>query len=147
MVRPPNAERGLEMPDVDVLTQAAKSITQGDFMGAMEIFEAHIGVSPSDPAGYHGWAEAALFEVQENGNMDEKGNDRINEGQIAAYFRKASGMDPENADYLAAYANALIEFDRIPMRVLCPPVPSRVSGIRTPRSGLHLCRGGARVPP
>jgi len=105
------------MPDVDVLTQAAKSITQGDFMGAMEIFEAHIGVSPSDPAGYHGWAEAALFEVQENGNMDEKGNDRINEGQIAAYFRKASGMDPENADYLAAYANALIEFDRIPMAI------------------------------
>ena len=105
------------MPDIDVLTQAAQSIMQGDFMGAMAIFEGHIGASPDDPAGYHGWAEAALFEVQENGNMDEKGNDRINEGQIAAYFRKASGMDPDNADYLAAYANALIEFDRIPMAI------------------------------
>ncbi|HJL54539.1 MAG: hypothetical protein QGF28_06325 [Candidatus Thalassarchaeaceae archaeon] len=117
MVRPPKAERGMGMPDVDVLTQAAQSITQGDFMGAMTIFEGHIGASPDDPAGYHGWAEAALFEVQENGNMDEKGNDRINEGQIAAYFRKASGMEPGNADYLAAYANALIEFDRIPMAI------------------------------
>ncbi len=117
MVRPPNVERGMGMPDVDVLTQAAQSITQGDFMGAMTIFEGHIGTSPDDPAGYHGWAEAALFEVQENGNMDEKGNDRINEGQIAAYFRKASGMEPDNADYLAAYANALIEFDRIPMAI------------------------------
>jgi len=117
MVRPPNAERGIGMSDIDVLTQAAQSIMQGDFMGAMAIFEGHIGASPDDPAGYHGWAEAALFEVQENGNMDEKGNDRINEGQIAAYFRKASGMDPDNADYLAAYANALIEFDRIPMAI------------------------------
>ena len=105
------------MSDVDVLTQAAQSITQGDFMGAMAMFEGHIEANPDDPSGYHGWAEAALFEVQENGNMDEKGNDRINEGQIAAYFRKAAGMDPENADYLAAYANALIEFDRIPMAI------------------------------
>ena len=117
MVRPPNAEWGLEMPDADVLTQAAQSITQGDFIGAMSMFEGHIEANPADPAGYHGWAEAALVEVQENGNMDEKGNDRINEGQIAAYFRKASGMDPENADYLAAYSNALIEFDRIPMAI------------------------------
>lgn len=117
MVRPPNAEWGLEMPDADVLTQAAQSITQGDFIGAMSMFEGHIKANPADPAGYHGWAEAALFEVQENGNMDERGNDRINEGQIAAYFRKASGMDPENADYLAAYSNALIEFDRIPMAI------------------------------
>ncbi len=81
------------MPDTDVLTQAAQSITQGDFMGAMSTFEGYIGTNPDDPAGYHGWAEAALFEVQENGNMDEKGNDRINEGQIAAYFLQTGAMD------------------------------------------------------
>jgi len=108
---------GSEMTDSDMVTEAAQKITQGDFMGAMEIFEGHVASNSDDPAGYHGWAEAALFEVQENGNMDDKGNDRINEGQIASYFKRASRMAPENADYLAAYANALIEFDRIPMAI------------------------------
>jgi len=103
--------------DTDLLTQAAQSITHGDFMGAMGIFEGYIESNPDDPAGYHGWAEAALFEVQENGNMDDKGNDRINEGQIASYFKRASRMDSGSTDYLAAYANALIEFDRIPMAI------------------------------
>ena len=36
---------------------------------------------------------------------------------MAAYFRKASGLAPDNAEYLAAHANALLEFDRIPMAV------------------------------
>ena len=105
------------MTEIDPLTKAAQCITQGDFLSAMGIFEEYVAANPADPAGFHGWAEASLFEVQENGNMDEKGNDRINEGQIAAYFRKASSKEPDNADYLAAYANALIEFDRIPMAI------------------------------
>ena len=99
------------------VTQAAQLITKGDFMGAMAIFEGYSNENPSDPAGFHGWAEAALFEIQANGNLDDKGNDRINEGQIAAYFRTASSMDSKNPDYLASYANALLEFDRIPMAV------------------------------
>ena len=105
------------MTDVDLMTQAAQKITQGDFMGAMSIFEGHIDGNPKDPAGYHGWAESALFEIQENGNFDEKGNDRINEGQVAAYFKKAAALDPQSTEYQAAYANALIEFDRIPMAI------------------------------
>ena len=80
-------------------------------------FEAHIESNRDDPSGYHGWAESALFEIQENGNFDEKGNDRINEGQVAAYFKKAAALDPESTEYQAAYANALIEFDRIPMAI------------------------------
>ena len=86
-------------------------------MSAMQIFESHVDANPDDPAGYHGWAESALFEIQQNGNIDDKGGDRINEGQVAAYFRKASGLAPDNAEYLAAHANALLEFDRIPMAV------------------------------
>ena len=86
-------------------------------MGAMGIFEAHIAANRDDPSGYHGWAESALFEIQENGNFDEKGNDRINEGQVAAYFKKAAALDSESTEYQAAYANALIEFDRIPMAI------------------------------
>ena len=105
------------MTDVDLMTQAAQKITQGDFMGAMSIFEGHIDGNPKDPAGYHGWAESALFEIQENGNFDEKGNDRIHEGQVAAYFKKAAALDPQSTEYQAAYANALIEFDRIPMAI------------------------------
>lgn len=105
------------MTGEDTVTQAAQLITKGDFMGAMDIFDIHTKENPSEPAGFHGWAEAALFEIQENGNLDDKGNDRINEGQIAAYFRKAASMDPKNPDYLASYANALLEFDRIPMAV------------------------------
>jgi|TARA_B110000881_G_C18525377_1_gene489980 hypothetical protein len=105
------------MTEDDILTQAAQSITQGDFMGAMEIFESHVAADPKDPAGYHGWAEAAMFEIQENGNMDAKGNDIINEGKIQSYLRKAAGLDTDNAEYLASYANALIEFDRIPMAI------------------------------
>ena len=66
----------------DQITQAAQLIAQGDFMEAMKIFENFIESNPDDPAGYHGWAEAALFEIQVNGNFDEKGNDRINEGQV-----------------------------------------------------------------
>ena len=58
-----------------------------------------------------------LFEIQVNGNFDEKGNDRINEGQVAAYYRRASSMDPENPEYLASHAKALLEFDRISMSV------------------------------
>ena len=72
----------------DQITQAAQLIAQGDFMEAMKIFENFIESNPDDPAGYHGWAEAALFEIQVNGNFDEKGNDRINEGQVAAYYRR-----------------------------------------------------------
>ena len=86
-------------------------------MGAMALFDSHVEANPDDPAGYHGWAESALFEIQQNGNIDDKGGDRINEGQVAAYFRKASGLEPDNAEYLAAHANALLEFDRIPMAV------------------------------
>ncbi len=105
------------MSQEDVIIEAAQLITVGDYMGAMNVFDQYIAVNRDDPAGYHGWAEAALFDIQENGNLDEKGNDRINEGQIAAYFRKAAGLAPDNADYNAAYANALVEFDRIPMAV------------------------------
>ena len=105
------------MPEDDILTQAAQTITQGNFMGAMEIFESFISANPNDPAGYHGWAEAAMFEIQENGNMDDKGNDIINEGKIQSYLRKAAGLDSDNAEYLASYANALIEFDRVPMAI------------------------------
>ena len=101
----------------EIVTQAAQLITGGDFAGAMGVFESYIDSNPDDPAGYHGWAEAALFDIQENGNLDDKGNDRINEGQINAYFRRAASMAPDNADYNAAYANALVEFDRIPMAV------------------------------
>ena len=101
----------------DIVTVAAQQITQGDYMGAMATFEEHITSSPDDPSGYHGWAEAALFEIQENGNLDDKGNDRINEGQVQSYLRRACSLAPDNADYRAAYANALIEFDRIPMAV------------------------------
>ncbi|MBH33202.1 MAG: hypothetical protein CMB75_02230 [Euryarchaeota archaeon] len=108
--------RGNTMSE-DVVTSAAQHITRGDYMSAMSIFEEHVSSSPDDPAGYHGWAEAALFEIQENGNLDDKGNDRINEGQVQSYLRRACSLAPENADYRAAYANALIEFDRIPMAV------------------------------
>ena len=75
------------MTGEDTVTQAAQLITKGDFMGAMAIFEGYSNENPSDPAGFHGWAEAALFEIQANGNLDDKGNDRINDLQIAAYFR------------------------------------------------------------
>ena len=105
------------MSEEDVITIAAQHITQGNFIGAMEIFESHIATNPKDPAGFHGWAEAAMFEIQENGNMDDSGKDKINEGKVQSHLRKAAGLDPDNADYLAAYANALIEFDRVPMAV------------------------------
>ena len=42
---------------------------------------------------------------------------RINEGQVAAYFKKAAALDSQSTEYQAAYANALIEFDRIPMAI------------------------------
>ena len=102
------------MSEEDIITIAAQHITKGDFMGAMEIFENHVNDNPKDPAGYHGWAEAAMFEIQENGNFDEKGNDRINEGKVQSYLRKAAGLEPDNAEYQAAFANALVEFDRVP---------------------------------
>ena len=105
------------MTEIDPLTKAAQCITQGDFLSAMGIFEEYVAANPDDPAGFHGWAEAALFEVQENGNMDEKGNDRINEGKVQSYLKRAAGLEPENAEYQAALANALIEFDRVPMAI------------------------------
>ena len=114
---PSSQNRGDRMSDEDLVTRAAQHITQGDFMGAMGIFESHVEANPDDPAGYHGWAESALFEIQQNGNIDDNGNDRINEGQVAAYFRKASSLVPDNAEFLAAHANALLEFERIPMAV------------------------------
>jgi len=105
------------MSESDSVTEAAMLITQGDFMGAMTIFERMVEEYPDDAVGYHGWAEAALFEIQENGNLDDDGNDRINEGQIQSYLRRATSLDADNADYVAAYANALIEFDRVPMAI------------------------------
>ena len=105
------------MSEIDPITQAAQSIMQQDYMGAMAIFEDYVKANPDDPAGYHGWAESALCEIQENGNFDDKGNDRINEGQVAAYFKKAAALDKVSTEYQAAYANALIEFDRIPMAI------------------------------
>ena len=49
----------------EVVTQAAQLITSGDYAGAMSVFEGYIDSNPDDPAGYHGWAEAALFDIQE----------------------------------------------------------------------------------
>jgi tetratricopeptide (TPR) repeat protein len=105
------------MSGEDAVTEAAMHITQGEYMQAMGIFEGIIESSPNDATGYHGWAEAAMFEIQENGNIDDSGKDRINEGQIQSYLRKATSLDGDNADYVAAYANALIEFDRVPMAI------------------------------
>ena len=46
----------------DTVTQAKPQlITKGDFMGAMEIFEAFSNANPDDPAGFHGWAEATFL--------------------------------------------------------------------------------------
>ena len=41
-------------PMEDTVTQAAQLITKGDFIGAMEIFEAFSNANPDDPAGFHG---------------------------------------------------------------------------------------------
>ncbi len=108
---------GGHVVDEELSVKAAQCIMSGDYMGAMGNFEAIIEAHGDSPVGYHGWAEAALFEIQANGNFDEKGNERINEGQVAAYFQKAAKMDPESTEYQAALANALIEFDRIPKAI------------------------------
>lgn len=105
------------MVDEELTIKAAQCIMGGDYMGAMEIFETIIEGHGDSPLGYHGWAEAALFEIQEKGNFDEKGKERINEGQIQSYFQRATKLDPTSTEYQAAYANALIEFDRIPKAI------------------------------
>ena len=105
------------MVDDELLTKAAQCITGGDFLGAMDIFQTIMDNHSDSPVGFHGWAEAAMFEIQENGNIDDSGNDRFNEGQIQSFLKKATKMEPENPEYLAAFANALIEFDRVPMAI------------------------------
>ena len=82
--------RGIEMSADEIVTQAAQLITGGDFAGAMGVFESYIDSNSDDPAGYHGWAEAALFDIQENGNLDDKGMIGLTRGQINAYFRRAA---------------------------------------------------------
>jgi len=57
------------MSEEDLVTRAAQHITQGDFMGAMALFDSHVEANPDDPAGYHGWAESALFEIQQKSDL------------------------------------------------------------------------------
>ena len=57
----------------DIVTTAAQQITQGDYMGAMSTFEAHISDNPDDPSGYHGWAEAALLKYKRMGTSMKRG--------------------------------------------------------------------------
>ena len=84
------------MSDEDLVTSAAQHITQGDFMGAMALFESLVDTNPDDPAGYHGWAEAALFEIQNNGNTDDSGNDRILEVRAdGSIVREFTHMDDD----------------------------------------------------
>ena len=64
--------REIEMSADEVVTQAAQLITSGDYAGAMAVFEGYIDSNPDDPAGYHGWAEAALFDIQENGTLKSR---------------------------------------------------------------------------
>ena len=66
----------------------------------MKIFESFIESNPDNPQFTDGPKQP--IQIQVNGNFDEKGNDRINEGQVAAYYRRASSMDPENPEYLAS---------------------------------------------
>ena len=39
------------MSEEDLVTRAAQHITQGDFMGAMALFDSHVEANPDDPAG------------------------------------------------------------------------------------------------
>ena len=43
----------------------------------MEIFEAFSNTNPDDPAGFMAGQKPTLFEIQANGNLDDKGNDRL----------------------------------------------------------------------
>ena len=72
--------------------------------------------SPRRPIGVPWVGEPGLFEIQENGNLDDKGNDRINEGKFSLTYAGLVRRS-DNADYRAAYASSLIEFDEIPMAV------------------------------
>ena len=57
----------------EIVTQAAQLITGGDFAGAMGVFESYIDSNPDDPAGCHGWAEAALFDIKKMGTSMTRG--------------------------------------------------------------------------
>ena len=76
---------GGHVVDEELSVKAAQCIMSGDYMGAMENFEAIIEAHGDSPVGYHGWAEAALFEIQANGNFDEKGNETVSYTHLRAH--------------------------------------------------------------
>ena len=95
----------------ETMQQAAQCMGQGDFLGAMAVFEELMEKEPENSVGHYGWAEAAFMEHTENMNDD------VNPGLIRKRYTDAMNLDPENLEIVASFASFCLDCKRIPAAV------------------------------
>ncbi|MEE2812434.1 MAG: hypothetical protein VX627_05355 [Candidatus Thermoplasmatota archaeon] len=95
----------------EVMFKAAQCMSNGDFLGAMEVFDDLIKSEPDNPVGHYGWAEAAFMRL----SIDME--DDVPAGKIMQVYKKAMSLDEENLEYVASFANFCLDCGRIPMAI------------------------------
>ena len=95
----------------EVMFKAAQCMSNGDFLGAMEVFDDLIKSEPDNPVGHYGWAEAAFMRL----SIDME--DDVPTGKIMQVYKKAMSLDEENLEYVASFANFCLDCGRIPMAI------------------------------
>ena len=86
-------------------------MSNGDFLGAMDVFDDLIKSEPDNPVGHYGWAEAAFMRL----SIDME--DDVPAGKIMQVYKKAMSLDEENLEYVASFANFCLDCGRIPMAI------------------------------
>jgi tetratricopeptide (TPR) repeat protein len=95
----------------EVMFKAAQCMSNGDFLGAMEVFDGLIKSEPENPIGHYGWAEAAFMRLSIE--MEED----VPAGKIMQVYKKAMSLDEDNLEYVASFANFCLDCGRIPMAI------------------------------
>ncbi len=95
----------------EVMFKAAQCMSNGDFLGAMDVFDDLIKSEPDNPVGHYGWAEAAFMRL----SIDME--DDVPAGKIMQVYKKAMSLDEENLEYVASFANFCLDCGRIPMAI------------------------------
>ena len=97
--------------DEEVMQRAAISMSEGNFLEAMAVFEEAQKAEPGNAAAHYGWAEAAFMRI----SIDME--DDVPAGKIMQAYKKAMQFDEENLEYVASFANFCLDCGRIPMAI------------------------------
>lgn len=93
------------------IMEAGAKMAEGDFVGAMEAFDAIRTSEPGNHEAHHGWAEAAFMRLTVD--MEEE----VPAREIMKAYKEAQKLDEDNLEYVASFAGFCLDCGRLPMAV------------------------------